>query len=312
MAVIAGLAALAASTGCNSGANITLQATMDPTVASSANDGNSDPTNDGWTNANPNPSGFAMGIQNAKLTSSTTADSFTIFDQGLGDPLFTRLYNSPTKVTFTSKDNISQGTYDRLELQVVFYEAAIQTRDSQNLHTRRLRYYLSDATDPLIKQAVTAHDLLLSEDDFTVPASNDPTDVGTDGTALEWIDQTNGGFCTPRSSCTNNDPYQGNTSFLAGIFNNYPTLTIPISSFTVDSSTNASFVVNLAFGIGGLFFYDDTDYNGQFDSLSTTSPDGKIDQPCLDSYPTCSTDDNPGSADFWIGPPLISSTVISQ
>jgi len=298
--------------GCSKGANVTLQAMADPTTPT-ALPTNGDPANDSFPNANITPTGFAMGIQSATLT-GTDGSSFTMFDQGTATPLFTRLYNSPTMVTFASSSKVSNGTYNQLALQVVYYEAAIQTWDNQDLsHTRRLRYYLGSATDPLINLAVTAGDLLLSSDDFIVPTSKNPTDVGSGGMNLAWISQVDGSFCSPRIDCSGanlNDPYQGNTSFLAGIFAASPI--VSISPITIDSSTNATYLINLTFGIANQFFYDDTDGNNQFDSLSTLSNDGKIDLPCAHPYPACVTTDNPGSADFWIGPPQITATVISQ
>jgi len=312
LAVVAAL-----TTGCSNGANITLQAMMDPTQAAAKN---GDPSTDGWTNSFLTPTGFAMGIQSAKLTNSSDSSvSFTIFDQGTGPPLFTRLYNSPTKVTIASQSDIRSGTYDQVELQVVFYEADIQVADDMNtLHPRRLRYYFSDATDPLINQtnqAVNAGDLLLSNNDFTdLPTNGDPSAVGTTGTDLRWINQTDGSLCTPRSSCSGNAnaPYQGDTSFLAGIFSGYPTVTIPISAITVDSSTDATFAAVVVANAENLFFYNNTDSNAPFNYLSSSSSDGKIDQPCAHQYPNCSDTDNPGSADFWIGPPAYLSTVTNQ
>jgi hypothetical protein len=315
LAVVIGLAAIVSSIGCSKGADVTLQATIPDPNQTSPTNGHSD----GWTNTNLTPSGFAIGIQSASLTNSTTTDNFTIFDQGTGAPLFTRLYSSPTIVTVASQTNVRNGTYDQVTLQVVFYEAAIQVWDAFTAHTRRLRYYFSDATDPLIGVTVDANDLLLSRDDFAVPVIGTPDQVGTtSGTDLQWMNPTNGSFCSPRSSCTNgitsNSPYQGNTSFLAGIFASYPMVTIPISPITVDSSTNATFVVHLTLGTGGLFFYDNTDASaGQFNylSLSTSSLDGKIDAACTNPS-TCASTDLHGPADFWIGPPQFSAAVTSQ
>jgi len=328
---IGALAVLAAlTTGCSKGTTLSLQTMMDTTVTSPVNS-----ISDGWSSSNLTPTGFAIGLQSAKLTccqpsnTSGSPASFTIFDQETGAPLFTRLYNSPTKVTISSKSDIANGTYDQLELQVVYYEAAIQAMDNTGQpHTRRLRSYFQNYNEPLITSATNAADTavspfdqLLSYLDFTVPTSNSPTDVGTsDGTDLRWINQSDGGPCFPRTSCTDtsntsNAPYQGNSGLFAG----YPTVTIPIPAgqeITVDSNTDAAFVVNFTAGVQNLFFYDETDssapnttaFNYQYLSTPALSKDGTIQKAC--STADCGT--NPKTADFWIGPPTYSLFVTSQ
>ncbi|HTP41145.1 MAG TPA: hypothetical protein VML36_01875 [Nitrospiria bacterium] len=319
------LSALFALMGCNNGANVTLQAMMDMSTTAQENS-----VSDGWTGVKLTPTGYAIGLQSVKLTSSTSSDSFTIFDQGTGAPLFTRLYNSPTRVTVASKNDISNGTYDHLELQVYYYEADISAVDAmQQTHIRRLRSYFQSMNEPLVclcnnnnSTAVSPFDMLLSINDMTVPTSDNPNDLGDTTADLEWIDQTNGSPCTPRSTCTNNSnaPYQGSTGLFAG----YPTVNnIPLNqTISVDSSTNSTFVINLIAGIQELFFYDETSdtspSNTQFNYqyLTSTQPppapppaqDGTIQLAC--STPNCSV--NPKTADFWIGPPTFITSVTSQ
>jgi hypothetical protein len=310
------LVALATSTGCGDGANVTLQAMMDMAITSPANS-----VSDGWTNTNLTPTGYAVGLQSAKLTNSSTADSFTIFDQGTGAPLFTRLYNSPTRITVASQNDISNGTYDQLELQVIYYEADIAAVDaSDQTHIRRLRSYFQDTNEPLITSAnntVFSFDMLLSNVDMTVPTSSNPNDIGSGGTNLQWINQNNGSPCTPRSSCTNNTntPYQGNSGLFAG----YPTVTIsfpPGQEITVDSSTNSTFIVNVTAGVQNLFFYDETSspsnnvFNYQYLNNPASSKDGTIQAACTNTLDCANSAQK--TADFWIGPPLFSLSVKSQ
>ena len=316
------LSALVALMGCNNGANVTLQAMMDMSTTATENS-----VSDGWNGVKLTPTGYAIGLQSVKLTSSTSSDSFTIFDQGTGAPLFTRLYNSPTRVTVASQNDISNGTYDHLELQVYYYEADISDVDSMNqTHIQRLRNYYQTMSEPLVtntNNTVMPFDILLSylpalNNEMTVPTSNNPNDIGSGGTNLQWIDQTNGSPCTPRSNCTNgtNSPYQGNSGLFAG----YPTVSIPLpQDIAVDSSTNSTFVINLTAGIENLFFYDETSntsptnaqFNYQYLSstvIPTPPQDGTIQLSC--STLNCSV--NPKTADFWIGTPTFITSVTSQ
>ncbi len=305
--------AVALLAGCSKGGNITLQAQFNSTEPAASN---GDTNSDGWTDANLTPTGFAMAIQSAKLTNSTTTDTAMIFDQGADttQALFTRLYNSPTKVQIQSKSDIPNGTYDQLELQVVFYEAAIQVADNTTTHIRRLRTYFQDSTDGLIGKAVKAFDLLIgngSPTDFTVPISGDPTEVGGNGQDLNWINPTDGSIrCDTRANCeVAGNPYQVPTT----VFPGGATVTIPLPTIVVDSSTDTTFVITLTAKIQNLFFYDSDGSDGniaQFNYLSdiTVSKDGKIKAACIPS--DCSGAVK--AADFWIGPPNFTLTVESQ
>jgi hypothetical protein len=315
-AVVVGLAVLIISMGCSSGANVTLQAMMDMSTSSPVNS-----VSDGWINTNLTPTGYAIGLQSVKMTSSTSSDSFTIFDQGTGAPLFTRLYNSPTRVTVASQSDISNGTYNQLELQVYYYEADISAVDAMNqTHIRRLRNYYQSMSEPLINSpnnntTVSPFDMLLSSNDMTVPNSGNPNELGDTSTDLEWINQNNGSPCTPRSSCTNstNSPYQGNSGLFAG----YPTVTIPLpQDIAVDSNTDMTFVINIVAGIQDLFFYDETSnpsndqFNYQYLGNPAPSKDGTIQAACTNTLDCANSAQK--TADYWIGPPFYSTSVTSQ
>ncbi len=313
LTVLVGLVALAASTGCSKGGNVTLQAQFSLTEPAVSN---GDTNSDGWADANLTPTGFAMAIQSATLTNSTPGDTAVIFDKGVDttQALFTRLYNSPTKVLIQSKNDIPNGTYNQLTLQVVFYEAEVDAYDT-TLHHRRLRAYLQDSTDQLIKAAVKAFDLLIGNGatDFIVPTSGNPADVGDTGKDLNWINPTDGSVrCATRVACeVAGNPYQVPTT----VFPDAATVTIALPTIVVDSNTDMTFVITLTAKIQDLFFYDSDGNDGnitQFNYLSdiTVSKDGKIDKAC--SNPSdCSTSD-PKAADFWIGPPNFSLAVTSQ
>jgi hypothetical protein len=325
-ALLITLVALAMSTGCSSGASVTLQGMFSQTDPA-ANNG--DGSSDNWTDSKQTPTGFAMGIQSAKLTGSD-GSSFTLFDEGVNSnkmpsALFTRLYNSPTKVVIDSENNVKNGTYDTLELQLVYYETEVGAYQDVVLHPRRLRTYLQDYYETLISKTVTAYDLLIgngSPTDFTVPTSGDPSDVGTTGIILNWINPTVGSLCPTRSTCNGGAPYQVPTTV-------FPDSTVKINlggqNIVVDSNTNANFIITLTAQIQNLFFYDETDtiapYNTIFNFLSplpTTSPpnppesyDGKIQDACSPS--DCSGGGtNKQQADFWMGPPQFGVTVTSQ
>jgi hypothetical protein len=322
------LLVLTLSAGCSSGANVTLQGMFSQTDPA-ANNG--DGSSDNWTDYRQTPTGFAMGIQSAKLTGSD-GSSFTLFDEGVNgnnipDALFTRLYNSPTKVVIDSESDIKNGTYDTLELTLVYYETEVDAYQDTVLHPRRLRTYLQDYNETLIGgKAVTAYDMLIGNGmptDFTVPTSGNPSDVGSTGTDLTWINPANGNRCAQRSACVNGgNPYQVPST----VFPN-PTVKIDLGgqNIVVDSNTDANFIITLTAQIQNLFFYDETDtispYTTIFNylsSLPTTSPpnssesyDGKIQDACSPS--DCSGGStNKLQADFWMGPPQFDVTVTSQ
>lgn len=316
LALLVGLVALATSTGCSEGANVTLQGMFSLTDPAATN---GDGSSDNWTDSKLTPTGFAMGIQSATLTGSD-GSSFTIFDKGdtnnLPDALFTRLYNSPTKVNIASNTDIKNGTYDTLELQLVYYEADVNVYQNSVSQTRQFRTYLQDYVERLTSssQTVSAYDQLVSNSAFIVPISGNPGDVGS-GTVLTWIDPANGSRCAQRSDCiTGGNPYQVPTTV-------FPDSTLKVNlsgqNIVVDSSTNANFIITLTAQIQNLFFYDETDTispdNTLFNYLSdpAVSKDGKIQYACTLS--DCSGGGaNKQQADFWIGPPQFHASVTSR
>jgi hypothetical protein len=319
LVVLFGVTALVLSTGCGNKAKVTLQAQFSSTEPA----GNSgDDSGDGWTDNHSTPTGFAMAIQSAKLTGQGV--SFTIFDKGAdtADALFIRLYNSPTKITIPPDNDhdLGTGTYDTLELKVVFFEAAIEAVDATASHLRRLRTYFQDYREPLAtnSQMVTTHDQLISDSDMTVPAETnaDPTALGDGGRDLRWINPDNGKRCSARTDCDDSgNPYQVD---MTPFPNGYPTVTISIPDIVVEADTDANFIVTLTAKIQNLFFYDSDGNDGDtthFDYLrdilvAPASKDGKIKAACTDA-PTCTSGPD-GTADFGIGPPNFSVEVASQ
>jgi hypothetical protein len=311
------LVALATSTGCSNGANITLLGTMSTTDPAATNgDGNTD----NWTDLTSNPTGFAIGIQSAILTGSD-GSSFTIFDQGT-DPnkaLFERFYETPTTIRMGSNSDISNGTYDTLELKLVYYEADVNVyNDSGTPNPRRLRVYFQDYNEKLIANspAVSPFDQLISSSNFTdVPTTGTGSELGSTGQNLMWIDPANGDLCPTRNTCNGGIPYQVPTT----VFPEYPVVKIDLggNDIVVNSDTDTTFNLTLTFNVGGLFFYDNTDADTNFNFLlplppaSPSSYDGKIEAACTLS--NCSSGSgNKQEADFWIGPPQFSVDVTSQ
>jgi hypothetical protein len=315
--ILVGLIALATSTGCSSGANITLLGTMSTSDPAATNgDGNTD----NWTDETSNPVGFAIGIQSAILTGSD-GSSFTIFDQG-SDPnnaLFERFYESPATIRMGSNSDIGNGTYDTLELKLVYYEADVNVYDtSATPNPRRLRVYFQDYNEKLTSnnQAVSPFDQLLSSSNFTtLPTTGTGSELGAGAQDLNWIHPADGSPCPTRSACNGGVPYQVPTT----VFPGYPVVKIDLGSnnIVVDSSTDSTFNLTLTFNVGGLFFYDNTDSDTNFNYLvplppaSPSSYDGKIEAACTLS--NCSSGSgNKQEADFWIGPPQFSVDVTSQ
>jgi len=281
---------------------------------------NGDGNTDNWTDLTSNPTGFAIGIQSAILTGAD-GSSFTIFDQGT-DPnkaIFERFYASPATIRMGANSDIGNGTYDTLELQLVYYEADVNVfDDSATQNTRRLRVYFQDYNEKLIANspAVSPFDQLLSSTNFTdVPTSGTGSEVGSTGRDLNWINPANGSLCPSRNTCNGGVPYQVPTT----VFPAYPVVKIDLGSnqIVVDSSTDTTFNLTLTFNVGGLFFYDNTDSDTNFNYLlglppaSPSSFDGKIEAACTLSNCSSGTG-NKQQADFWIGPPQFSIDVTSQ
>jgi hypothetical protein len=317
--ILVALVALATSTGCGNGANITLLGTMSTTDPAATN---GDGTTDNWTDLTSDPKGFAIGIQSAILTGAD-GSSFTIFDQGT-DPnnaLFERFYETPATIRMGSNSDIGNGTYDTLELKLVYYEADVNVFDDTGTqNTRRLRVYFQNYKENLSinSQTVSPFDQLISSSNFTnLPTSGTGSELGSTGQNqdLNWIDPANGSLCPTRNACNGGIPYQVPTT----VFPSYPVVKIDLGSndIVVNSDTDTTFNLTLTFNVGGLFFYDNTDTDTNFNYLlppppaSPSSYDGKIEAACTLS--NCSSGSgNKQEADFWIGPPQFSVDVTSQ
>ncbi|MEW6324330.1 MAG: hypothetical protein AB1515_02980 [Nitrospirota bacterium] len=316
--------------GCGEGATVLLHALLNLSGASltsgdGGTDGWPDTTSDNTSLAtNVLLKGFAMGLKSAKLT-GPNGESFTLFtvddtDPCTSAPCFIRLHEGLERNISVNGDDLGDGTYDTLVLEVLFYEAAVDVYSVNTANTRRFRVYLADFTEtlPATDLSVQAQDLLMSDDDFTVPGSGDDP-VGGDGTDLQWIDPTDGSLCAVRNTCNAGAPYQVSASQFAGYTDGIVNLGLD-QEIVVDSDTDANFTIELTAGTNGLFFYDETDgatanENARFNLLSPLgadpentdgeSKDGKIEDAC---DPTdCLGAEQ--TADFWFGAPGLTVTV---
>jgi hypothetical protein len=267
---------------------------------------------------------FAVGIRSARLTGPGVAD-YLIFDtEDANNPDIIRpaIGESNAEELDSSSEDLPSGTYDALELEIVFYEAAITAHDGTADHVRRLRVYFVDnyeETLPASSRTVLKNDLLISDDtsDFDPPSAgiyNKNTDPTTTARELKWIHRDDGDLCTSatRATCVGTFAvYQGNPTQFSG----YPTVSLPLkdkdgndTTLEITSDTDANFVLNIELGIDAFFFFDDTDASdNDFSFLESASNDGKIERACNPS--NCSEND---TADFWSRPPTFTVKVTGQ
>jgi hypothetical protein len=281
------LMAVAALAGCGKSATISLQAFLDGTASDTEGDGAGDTWGDEFLT--PDDARFAIGLQSASLKGSSV--SHTIFEQDLtvDAPVIVRPATSADIPT--NGEELEIDTYDTLELEVLFYEAAIVVPNGASSEIRRLRVYMTDYTETLqgTDTVPEQFDLMMSADPF------DPADSNT-GTDMRWIERADGTLCDEpiRSDCI--DVYQASSSQFSDY--SYPTVALPLpSDIEVTSDTDQQFIVKLNLGINNLFFFDDIEDNSVFDYLNPD--DGSLEEACGDA--DCST--GAGEADFWIGPP---------
>ncbi|HET6370795.1 MAG TPA: hypothetical protein VFG95_06335 [Nitrospiria bacterium] len=282
-----------------------------------------DGQNGDWPDRYLTPTTFAIGFKGATLlqtTSTVNPVNYTLFDKsGDNGPLVVYLDSKSPQIIFDVFDPIPSGTYDTLQLDVVFYEMIIPAFNGQpgdtDAHCRRIRLYLADSNYPntLGGNPISALDILFA--------------ISDNGFDFNWIDPQSG-FLVPHRPAI---PYQlpqrqlpPNTATTPDV------LTISLSAPISGSSFNfkTKYDITLTYDVSSTFFYDETDtdpgnpnasntaFSQNFNYLAprpfpniTVQPsagfsrDGSLKNACTNTT-TCTN-----SADFWPGLPQIQASV---
>ncbi|MDC4222923.1 MAG: hypothetical protein MPW15_01410 [Candidatus Manganitrophus sp.] len=144
----------------------------------------------------------------------------------------------------------SQGTYDRLEYGVRYFEMTIPLcRLNDDCEEHRVRFYLSSETDPLLNFTPTAGDILISG--------------SRTGDDFNWI-STSAGIplgLVPITQQRPSDAYQLPPSIFPPTGATNPAIFSEQISppLEIDSNPEVVFVFTLHFDLSGLFFFDNTD-----------------------------------------------------
>jgi hypothetical protein len=283
-----------------------------------------DGKNSDWPDQYLTPTTFAIGFKSATLLQPTTTVNpinFTIFDQNTpNNPLVIYLDSAASQTVWDSSSHLPKGTYDTIQLDVVFYEMIIPVFNGNtgdlNPHCRRVRLYLADSTDPntLGGKPISHLDILLASNDY--------------GFLFNWIDPQSGLPAPTRPSA----PYQLPTNQLPANTSTTPNIvTLALSSPIDSSGDNKEFDITLTFDVSDDFFYDETDtgtgnpnaadpnFSQNFNYLAprplpniTIQPsagvtrDGSLKNACT-NINIC-TD----SADFWPGLPSITANAVPK
>lgn len=311
--------------GCSKGTSVLLVSFLNITLAGNTTGDLDGSANVDWDDELRTPGGvspIAIGIKSAKLTGGAGVADYVIIDRDVNDPLILRPPTGETnsQIFETNSDDLPTGTYTALELEIVFYEAAITVHDGADPHVRRLRVYFVDGYIeklPVDNRTVMKGDLLIGSDDFTPPVPG-VYDQASDGAAgmtgkeMRWIHRDDGALCADenRATCIIDFPiYQGDPGQFPAA---YPLVTKVLDEpIVVDSDTDKNFIVTLEIGIQNLFFFDDAETDTvnplDFHFPDAVSDDGKIEAACVPI--DCSDDD---TADFWLGEPEFTATVTTE
>jgi len=221
--------------------------------------------NDSYTDGFLNPNGptVTVGVKSVMLIKSNeTSPSYTVFDTNSDtQPLVMDLTTVPQ-----STDRVSAFPsgcpcdYSQVQAELTYFEIQVPVYPS-NLSilavNQRFRFYTLDLTDPALGVPVDAGDVL--------------TGNVTDPPQFTWIDTSNGDYFPLGSKPT--VPLQVPASrFPDHVYGSTVTINLP-TFLHIPSDPKGTFTVTLTVHAGGMFFYDDTDGNGRFDS----STDGQLD-----------------------------------
>ncbi|MBI3596601.1 MAG: hypothetical protein HY203_05550 [Nitrospirae bacterium] len=247
---------LPAGCGNNKDRGIEVMIAADNTTGTGIGDGTGD-----YPDAFITPSAIKAGVKSVKLIKSGETDpSYTIFDTGSDtNPIILDLNSTPQRIEINNVfPSGCQCDYSQVQIEVTFFDIQVTFSKISSPVDHRIRFYARGLTDPDLGKPVLAGDVLISN--LATPLQ------------FNWVDVDNGTF-VPLA-----DPRPAKT-FLqvpVAVFPDKiysPTVTIDLSPFlTIPDKPKGTFTVKLTVLTRYMFFYDDTDGNGQFD-LST---DGQL------------------------------------
>jgi hypothetical protein len=275
-----------------------------------------------WPDRYLTPTTFAIGFKGATLvqpTSTVNPVNYTI-PIGPSIPQVIYLDSSSAQTISESSSHLPKGTYDSIQLDVVFYEMIIPVFNGNSgdtdVHCRRFRLYLADSTDPntLGGKPISSLDILFGTND--------------NGFLFNWIDAQSGLPAPNRPSTPFQLPQRqlpGNTATTPNI------VTLTLSPAIESAGDNKEFDITLSYDVVNSFFYDETDidsgnpnatdtlFSQNFNYLAprplpniTVSPpagvsrDGSLKNACTNTT-TCTN-----SADFWPGLPGITASFVEK
>lgn len=224
------------------------------------------------------PSALKVALKSVKLLKK--GDNTVTYDV-----LDTTSFSNPLVIDLkTGIDNLikdrltypSTGDYDKVQLEISYYEIIILICDNKNsCHDRAIRFYLSN-NDGLF-DSPQQWDILIEE----------PPSSG----AFSWIDKTDGSLISlrgdPASILQVPEKFRSDGTSLNGKFTEKVSLS---KSLNIPSSPTGIYIINLKFAVNNLFFYDNTDENVFFNPYficKSNCTDGKLDSidPSADFYP---------------------------
>ena len=234
-----------------------------------------DVVNDAYLDSYITPSEIKIGLKSVQLIKAGETTSYTIFTKSDTDPLVLDLTVTPQFAEINHAFPTGcPCEFSKAQIELTFFDIQIPVYENGISIDHRVRFYTLDLTDPNLAAPVKVADVLIGN---TTSTPN-----------FNWVNTANGIFVAladPRP--TNSTFLQVPTALFPG--NVYSSIvTIDFASFfTIPEKPKGIFTVTLTVHTGSMFFYDDTDGNGQFD-LST---DGKLNgiNPNSHYYPTFPT-----------------------
>ncbi|MFY9270710.1 MAG: hypothetical protein WAO55_13290 [Candidatus Manganitrophaceae bacterium] len=224
--------------------------------------------------------------------------TYTLFDATFDAPKIVSLKPGETIEVHKSVTRPAAGKYDRVEFEIAYFEMPIPLcRANDDCENRRVRFYLTDVTDPALDSTFAAkpHEILLSQ--------------STDGLDFGLISSARGipGGLIPIRETRPTDPVIVPANQLwHQTASGSPSLFVQGITLEIPRNPKDKYIFTLTFDISNLFFFDNTDEpepEFRFNAL-TQSRDGKVLENC--GTPTAC------KADFWPGIPKIGLTVAQE
>ena len=262
------------------------------------------------------PSAFTVAFKSFKFiqqednpVQGQTPVSYTILNRTFESPQVVELKTGETAEIAKLSSDPQEGTYDRVEYEVSYFEMTIPLCKTDNTcQDRRLRFYLTNMIDSNLGAfSATAMDLLFS-------LSPNSLNFGWVRTSEGFQNQNLIPITDPRPiDPVQIPPSQFGTATPGPLFSKalIPPLEVP-------KKPKVKFIFTLNFGLKDLFFFDNTDettidptppfhFNVLENADTNVSRDGRARSICSTPSTGC-----PVEADFWPGLPVVTPTVTEE